>query len=69
MTLKLERAIDTETSGVLAMAAAMNTLDGAQRYLSGLLPGLWVYRGGHHLAIHRNTRSADKGPRYAIITE
>jgi hypothetical protein len=65
MNLKCEKATTQDIKGVLQNAAAMETLDGAARYIRMLFPTLFVYRGGSHIAIHTH----DKGPRYAIITE
>ena len=65
MKLKLEKHVTQEIKGVLENAAAMNTLDGAARYLKEILPTWFVYKGGLHVAVHL----WHEGPRYAIITE
>jgi hypothetical protein len=65
MKAEFERTMPQEMKVAIENAAAMYSLDRAQRFISGLFPTLFIYKGGSHIAIHLK----EEGPRYAIITE
>jgi len=65
MKVVFERKITQDVKGVIENAAAMLSLESAARYLNRMLPDWFIYRGGCHIAIHKNLKAA----RYAIITE
>ena len=64
MKATIEQRPTVEVRNVIENAAAMSTLEGAARYLVGMLPGWFVYMGGSHVAVHYRSYS----PRVAIIT-
>ena len=64
MKATIERQPTVEVRNVIENAAAMTTIEGASRYLSGMLPKWFIYKGGSHIAIHHRSHSA----RVAIIT-
>ena len=69
MKVMFEKNTTQENKGVVENAAAMCTLEEAARHIRALGDHLWVYVGGSHISIHRETHNTDKGPRLAIITE
>jgi hypothetical protein len=64
MKATIEQRPTVEVRNVIENAAAMSTMEGAARYLVGMLPGWFVYMGGSHVAVHYRSYS----PRVAIIT-
>lgn len=63
MKATFEKAVTQEVKGVIENAAAMMSLDSAAAYLASHLKGWFIYKGGSHIAIHRN----NKVDRSAII--
>ena len=64
MKAYVEKYAPVEVREVIENAAAMCTLEGAARYMAAMLPSMFVYRGGSHVALHLKSNS----PRIAIIT-
>lgn len=54
--------------GILAEAKRTSSLEECFAVLSKLCPKYWIYKGGHHVAIHRETGLSDKGMRLALFT-
>lgn len=55
---------------ILQMARTAKTVEECEKYLNASLgPRFWVYRGGHHVAVHHETGQIHNGHRLALFTE
>ena len=71
MKLQIESRISPWVRGALEMASGHRTAPEAANELRvALNPSVFfVYLGGSHVALHRETGVQDKGPRVALLTE
>lgn len=72
-TIERPARANAVTFNNIAVAQEQPSLDAAQSYLEKFFTaekGWFVYRGGHHVSLHRHTSTGSvMGPRVAIIEE